>query len=270
MLIGEPYLAYVDEDLMDDRRACKRAVMHWNQAHSDSRPTSDEEKGRLFQCILDPSRRTEPNHQYRDYASPQARPGSIGSRVIIDNPFTCDYGYNIHIGDDTYIGANCTIEDPCDIFIGSRVQIGKNVTLCGSIANEDSFPRKGSQATLTGGAIIIEDEVIIGNGTIIHAHRVIGKGASVRAGSVVTRVSFAEIVNFRCEFFANNISTNRTSHPTPSQPETHAESSAPCRDLIARSDSSATRENSQLSLISAVLRAAAAAKTILLVIGSLR
>jgi len=187
MLIGEPYLAYVDEDLMDDRRACKRAVMHWNQAHSDSRPTSDEEKGRLFQCILDPSRRTEPNHQYRDYASPQARPGSIGSRVIIDNPFTCDYGYNIHIGDDTYIGANCTIEDPCDIFIGSRVQIGKNVTLCGSIANEDSFPRKGSQATLTGGAIIIEDEVIIGNGTIIHAHRVIGKGASVRAGSVVTR-----------------------------------------------------------------------------------
>jgi acetyltransferase-like isoleucine patch superfamily enzyme len=36
--------------------------------------------------------------------------------------------------------------------------------------------------------------VIIGGGTIIHAHRVIGKGASVRAGSVVTKVSIAEII----------------------------------------------------------------------------
>jgi acetyltransferase-like isoleucine patch superfamily enzyme len=194
MLTGEPYRAYIDEDLMDDRRACKTAVKHWNQAHSDSRPTSAAEKGRLFEGILDPSKRAEPNHQYRDYNSHQTRPGSIGSRVIIDNPFTCDYGYNIHIGDDTYIGANCTIEDPCDILIGSRVQIGKNVTFFGNVANEDSFPRKGSQATLTGGAIVVEDEVIIGGGTIIHAHRVIGKGASVRAGSVVTKVSFPEII----------------------------------------------------------------------------
>ena len=193
MLVGEPYRAYIDEDLLDDRRACATAVKHWNQAHSDSRPTSAAEKGRLFEGILDPSKRAEPNHQYRDYNSPPTRPGSIGSRVIIENPFTCDYGYNIHIGDDTYIGKNCTIEDPCDIFIGSRVQIGKNVSFFGNVANEDST-RKGSQATLTGGAIVVEDEVIIGGGTIIHAHRVIGKGASVRAGSVVTKVNIAEII----------------------------------------------------------------------------
>jgi acetyltransferase-like isoleucine patch superfamily enzyme len=200
MLIGEPYRAYIDEDLLEDRRRCKTAVNHWNRAHYDSRPTIHDEKGRLFEGILDPSKRGEPNHQYRDYNSPQTRPGSIGSRVIIDNPFTCDYGYNIHIGDDTVIGANCTIEDPCDIIIGSRVQIGKNVTLCGNIASEDSVPRKGSQDTLTGGAIIVEDEVVIGTGSIIHAHRVIGKGAFVRAGSVVTKVSFTETVKSKHGF----------------------------------------------------------------------
>ena len=73
------------------------------------------------------------------------------------------------------------------------MQIGKNVSFFGNVANEDST-RKGSQATLTGGAIVVEDEVIIGGGTIIHAHRVIGKGASVRAGSVVTKVRIAEII----------------------------------------------------------------------------
>lgn len=189
MLIGEPYRAHIDEDLIDDRRSCKAAVERWNQAHCHSRATSDDEKGRLFRCILDPSTRNEPNHQYRDYNNPQTRPGSIGARVIIDNPFTCDYGYNIRIGDDAYIGANCTIEDPCDILIGSRVQIGKNVHFCGNVTNDDPASRKGSQSTLTGGAIIVEDDVNIGPGTIILAHRVIGKGASVGAGSVVTKVS---------------------------------------------------------------------------------
>jgi acetyltransferase-like isoleucine patch superfamily enzyme len=189
MLIGEPYRAYIDEDLLDDRRTCKTAVERWNEAHHHSRATIDDEKGRLFECILDPSKRTEPNYQYRDYTSPQTRPGSIGSRVIINNPFTCDYGYNIHIGDDTVIGANCTIEDPCDIIIGSRVQIGKNVTFCGNVLN-DGTSRTGSQATMMGGAIIVEDEVNIGTGTTINAHRVIGRGASIGNGSVVTKVRF--------------------------------------------------------------------------------
>jgi acetyltransferase-like isoleucine patch superfamily enzyme len=195
MLIGEPYRAFIDEDLIDDRRSCKAAVERWNQAHEHSRATSDDEKGRLFRCILDPSQRTDPNYQYRDYTSPQTRPGSIGSRVIIDNPFTCDYGYNIHIGDDTVIGANCTIEDPCDIFIGSKVQIGKNVNFCGNVASVDSASRKGSQSTLTGGAIVVEDEVYIGNTTVIMAHRVIGKGAYIHAGSVVTKVGSTDIAN---------------------------------------------------------------------------
>jgi len=193
MLIGESYRAYIDEDLIEDRRSCKAAVERWNEAHYHSRGTSDEEKGRLFECILNPFKRPDSNYQYRDYNNPQTRPGSIGSRVIINNPFSCDYGYNIRIGDDTYIGANCNIEDPCDIIIGSRVQIGKNVHFCGNVTSNDPASRKGSQSTVTGGAIIVEDEVNIGTGTIILAHRVIGKGASIGAGSVVTKVNNPKI-----------------------------------------------------------------------------
>ena len=185
MLIGEPYKAHIDGELLDDRRSCKAAVERWNAAHQPGPATSDEEKGRLFKAILDPYQRDDRNYQYREKSASLTRPGSIGSQVIVVCPFTCDYGYNIHIGDDTFIGANCTIEDAADISIGSRVHIGKNVIFCGT---DEPVQRKGSQSELTAGAIIIEDEVHIGAGTIIMPHRTIGKGASVAAGSVVTRV----------------------------------------------------------------------------------
>jgi len=186
MLIGEPYKAHIDGELLDDRRSCNYAVESWNDAHKPGSSHSDEEKGRLFRAILDPyERRENRNLQYREPSSSLTRPGSIGSQVIVVYPFHCDYGYNIHIGDDTFIGANCTIEDAADISIGSRVHIGKNVMFCGT---DEPVQRKGSQSELTAGAIIVEDEVHIGAGTIIMPHRVIGKGASVAAGSVVTRV----------------------------------------------------------------------------------
>jgi acetyltransferase-like isoleucine patch superfamily enzyme len=185
MLIGEPYKAHIDGELLDDRRSCMAAVERWNQAHQHSRATSDEEKGRLFKAILDPSQRPDPNYQYRETSASLTCPGTIGSRVIIVSPFTCDYGYNIHIGDDSFLGANCTIEDAGDISIGSRVHIGKNVIFCGT---DEPILREGSQSELTAGAITIEDEVNIGAGTIIMPHRTIGKGASIAAGSVVTRV----------------------------------------------------------------------------------
>ena len=180
MLIGEPYKAHIDGELLDDRRSCKAAVERWNAAHQPGPATSDEEKGRLFKAILDPYQRDDRNYQYREKSASLTRPGSIGSQVIVVCPFTCDYGYNIHIGDDTFIGANCTIEDAADIAIGSRVHIGKNVIFCGT---DEPVQRKGSQSELTAGAIIVEDEVHIGAGTIIMPHRVIGKGASVAAGN---------------------------------------------------------------------------------------
>lgn len=220
MLTGESYKAHIDDELLDDRRSCKAAVERWNQAHDYSRATSDEEKGRLFKAILDPTQRPDPNYQYRDVPASYQQSGTIGSRVIIDNPFTCDYGYNIHIADDVYIGANCTMEDPCDIFIGRRVHIGKNVHFCGNAISDDPLSRKGSQSSLVAGAIIVEDDVNIGPGTIVLPHRVIGKGASVAAGSVVTRVclSGTQYNDFHLtDMFAEHPSLHhRSRQPMPS------------------------------------------------------
>src|SRR4051794_37731328 len=35
----------------------------------------------------------------------------VGSNAVVRPPFFCDYGYNIHIGDDAFLNFNCVILD---------------------------------------------------------------------------------------------------------------------------------------------------------------
>ena len=37
--------------------------------------------------------------------------GSVGSRVSVANPFICDYGCNIHIGNNVTVNTGCTFVD---------------------------------------------------------------------------------------------------------------------------------------------------------------
>ncbi len=55
--------------------------------------------------------------------------GSVGSIVWIESPFACDYGVNIHIGDDCFINYNCVFLDSHQITIGTFVLIGPAVQL---------------------------------------------------------------------------------------------------------------------------------------------
>ena len=55
--------------------------------------------------------------------------GCVGNNVIVEAPFNCDYGYNIHIGHDVVIGKNCTILDSCKVKIGGRCILGPNVNI---------------------------------------------------------------------------------------------------------------------------------------------
>ncbi|UZO07871.1 uncharacterized protein OCT59_028142 [Rhizophagus irregularis] len=53
----------------------------------------------------------------------------VGKDVEIEPPFYCDYGYNIHIGDNFFCNFNCTILDCNKVEIGDRVLFGPNVSL---------------------------------------------------------------------------------------------------------------------------------------------
>lgn len=55
--------------------------------------------------------------------------GSLGDHVSIAQPFLCDYGRNIHIGNNVSVNMNCTFVDCNAITIGDQVLIASNVQL---------------------------------------------------------------------------------------------------------------------------------------------
>lgn len=117
----------------------------------------------------------------------QGPTGTCGSRTIVESPFTCEYGYNVNLGNDVVIQANCVMQDACTISIGDRTIVGPNVKFYCMTASVDSGLRKGSQGMFLAGAIKVEEDCFIGADVIIMPFRTIGKGAVVGAGSVVTK-----------------------------------------------------------------------------------
>lgn len=111
--------------------------------------------------------------------------GSCGQRVIVNQPFRCDYGENIYVGDDVIINFNMTILDEAEVRIGNHVFIGPNVsiyTACHSLeANKRNTGDEWAEP------VTIHDSVWICGGVTIVPGVTIGEGAVVAAGSVVTK-----------------------------------------------------------------------------------
>jgi acetyltransferase-like isoleucine patch superfamily enzyme len=183
MLAGEAHLPFCTQ-LVEEREMCKSALWRFNNSTNPNVGVSREERARLFRAIVEP-----PFLRHNGPQSPTNPVGSVGREVCVEAPFTCDYGYNINIGDYTVIGANCTIMDPCAITIGQGCVIGPNVSIYGMSMPIDPRRRNGSRGHAVGSKVTIGDNCYIGGGAIILPAVTIGKNATVGAGSVVTRVS---------------------------------------------------------------------------------
>lgn len=122
--------------------------------------------------------------------------GSIGTNVSVGQPFLCDYGKHIFIGDNVSINMNCTFVDCNKIEIGSQVLIASNVqiyTATHPIELEErltkdwdsesgeyfcrtyALPVKIGNGCWIGGGVIILPGVTIGDGTVIGAGSVVTK-----------------------------------------------------------------------------------------------
>ncbi|KAF1986675.1 trimeric LpxA-like protein [Aulographum hederae CBS 113979] len=182
MLRGELYKMF-DAQLVDEREACKAALWRFNNSTNPSIGVSREERARLFKAILEPP--------FNGRAHPMnTMVGRLGKDVCVEAPFTCDYGYNINIGDDVVIGSNCTILDACNVSIGARTVIGNNVNLYANNfpkAKDRPRDRSGSKGSAQGNRILIEEDAFIGGNSTILPGISIGRGAVVGAGSVVVR-----------------------------------------------------------------------------------
>jgi len=111
--------------------------------------------------------------------------GQIGQNSIIEPPFYCVYGQNIHIGDHVYLNFLCTILDCNEVHIGHHVMIGPGVQIYTAAHLLQAEPR--IQGWEVAKPIVIEDNVWVGGGAILLPGVRIGRNAVVGAGAVVSR-----------------------------------------------------------------------------------
>lgn len=127
----------------------------------------------------------------RDDSALRGLLGSAPANMTIEPAFRCDYGYNIHLGENFYANYDLLILDVCEVRIGRSAFIGPRVSLCAAGHPVEATPR--SEGWEYGKAITIGDEVWIGAHAVINPGVTLGDRVVVASGAVVTR-SFGDDV----------------------------------------------------------------------------
>lgn len=111
--------------------------------------------------------------------------GSTGNKIYIEPTFNCDYGSNIHVGENFYANYNCVILDVCKVIIGKNCMIAPQVGIYTA-----THPIKASERYLgleLGMPVTIGDDCWIGGNAIINPGVTLGNNVVVASGSVVTK-----------------------------------------------------------------------------------
>lgn len=158
MLAELPYKAWLD-GLSEDRLHCKEKIYRYNGLNPKKRKAKD----RLIKQIL----------------------GKTGEEINIEQPFHCDYGYNIEVGENFFANYNLVILDIAKVKIGNNAQIAPNVSIY--TAGHPVHPESRNSGYEYGIGITIGDNVWIGGNVCIMPGVTIGDNAVIGAGSVVTK-----------------------------------------------------------------------------------
>lgn len=158
MLSGELYIA-ADPELVQDRLRARRLTRLYNQTFE----TEDAKRKELLQELL----------------------GSTGKHYYIEPDFRCDYGYNIHVGENFYANFDCVMLDVCEIRIGDNCLLGPGVHIYTAAHPLDAHARiSGAEY---GKPVTIGHNVWIGGKAIINPGVRIGNNVVIASGAVVTK-----------------------------------------------------------------------------------
>ncbi|PLT29515.1 sugar O-acetyltransferase [Peribacillus deserti] len=158
MLAGEYYMAW-DEQLTAERKLARQKTRMFNEAADNQ----SEDRAELLKDLF----------------------GSTGENIYIEPDFRCDYGSNIHTGENFYANFNCVILDVCEVRFGDNCLLGPGVHIYTA-----AHPLNATERTAGlefGKSVHIGDNVWIGGGAIINPGITIGNNAVIASGAVVTK-----------------------------------------------------------------------------------
>lgn len=111
--------------------------------------------------------------------------GATGEHIIVNQPFHCDYGTNIHVGEAFFANFNFTVLDEGRVTIGDHCYIGPNVGIYTACHPLDPMERNKNIEWAE--PVIIGHNVWIGGGVTICPGVTIGDNVTIGAGSVVVK-----------------------------------------------------------------------------------
>jgi maltose O-acetyltransferase len=158
MLNGALYDAS-DPELVAERADAREATRRYNQTSVDE----DDRRRALLEELL----------------------GSLGETCVIEPPFRCDYGYNIHVGENFYANFDCVILDVCRVDVGQDCLVGPGVHIY--TATHPLDPEERARGLEYGKPVTIGDNVWIGGSAVINPGVTIGDNSVVGSGAVVTK-----------------------------------------------------------------------------------
>lgn len=111
--------------------------------------------------------------------------GKTGDNLHMETPFSCDYGYNIEVGENFYANYGCVILDGMKVKIGDNVMVAPYVKIFTATHPIDVATRiAGIEYSKP---VIIGNNVWIGGGSIVNPGVTIGDNVVIGSGSVVTK-----------------------------------------------------------------------------------
>ena len=116
--------------------------------------------------------------------------GTVGEGTVVMPVFTCDYGYNIHLGRNVFINYSCIFLDCAPIRIGNDVQIGPAVQLYTAQHPLDPAVRRSYLESAS--PITLGNDVWIGGAAVVLPGVTIGDRSVVGAGAVVDMGPFSQ------------------------------------------------------------------------------
>ena len=158
MLAGLPYRAWED-GLPAERMENKRRIYRFNNLA----PDDQEEAKALLAEIL----------------------GKCGEYIHVEQPFHCDYGKHIEVGENFFANYNLTILDVAKVKIGDNCQMAPNVAIY--TAGHPIHPDTRNSGFEYGKEVTIGDNVWLGGNTVVCPGVHIGNNVVIGSGSVVTK-----------------------------------------------------------------------------------
>lgn len=158
MLAGKSYFSG-GEELTEERQRAKRLTYRFNNLHPDALKEKEAILRELF--------------------------GTVGENLWLEEPLHCDYGYNVHVGNNFYGNYNLVILDCAEVNIGNNVFIAPNVSIFAAGHPLHHEARDAMQEYAA--PVTIGNSVWIGGGVIINPGVTIGSRVVIGSGSVVTK-----------------------------------------------------------------------------------